>query len=185
MYSLQHLPNQKKGENGICILRRHWFTFLVTILLYVALIFVPFFAFLVIWNQMNDILIGPVSFPIFVIVISIYYLSLWTFLFHAFIDFYLDVWVVTNERIISIEQKGLFSRVISEQMLYRVQDVTSEIHGLFPTLLKYGNLEVQTAGQEQRFEFKNVPYPDKIVKLIHEESEASKRRHPEAKVEGI
>lgn len=185
MYSLKHLPNQKNGEYGICVLRRHWFTFLLIIILYAALIFVPFFGILMIWSQLGEILQGPVSFPIFVMIISIYYLSLWTFLFHAFIDFYLDVWVVTNERIISIEQRGLFSRVISEQMLYRVQDATSEIHGLFPTLLKYGHLEVQTAGQEQRFEFKNVPNPDGIVKLIHEESEASKLRHPEAKVEGV
>ena len=188
MFSLEKIPNQEPNEKGIMLLRRHWFTFLLTLLLYAVLSILPFFVLLVIWPSVVGVVSGTLTWPLFIIILSIYYLSIWTFLFHAFVDFYLDVWVITNERIINIEQKGLFSRVVAEQRLFRVQDVTAEIKGFFPTLLKYGNLYIQTAGQEQRFIFKNVPDPDEIVQIIHESVRFSKQRHPrevaEAEKEG-
>ena len=191
MYSLTHLPNPQKGEHGIQLLRRHWFTFFLTLLLYIFLAIMPL---LVIWVLPDTNAVSSSSatagvseedgaFGFFVVVLSMYYFAIITFFFHAFLDFYLDVWVVTTERIIAIEQKGLFSRVISEQKLYRVQDVTSEVHGFFPTVLKYGNVFVQTAAEEQRFIFKNVPQPDFVVNLIHERAEICKNSHNHYKEE--
>ena len=52
---------------------------------------------------------------------------------------------MTNDRIVDIEQHGLFSRTISEVDLFRIQDVTVDIHGIIATLLNYGNLTVKTA----------------------------------------
>ena len=51
------------------------------------------------------------------------------FAFIEFTDYYLDTWIVTTERIISIEQKGLFERTASELDLISVQDATAEVHG--------------------------------------------------------
>ena len=73
----------------------------------------------------------------------------------------------------NVEQAGLFNRVISEQRLVRVQDITSEVRGLFPTFLHYGNVFVQTAGERERFVFEQVPEPDLVKKVLiraHEEA---------------
>lgn len=110
---------------------------------------------------------------IFVLIGSIYYLFTWVYFFIVWINYYFDVWIVTNERIIDIEQIALFKRVVAEQKITRVQDVTSEVIGMVPTLLDFGNIHVQTAGAEKRFIFEEVPHPNEIKRVIlsaHEEA---------------
>lgn len=179
MYSLSHLPNQQQGEKGIIVLRRHWFTFFTTLLRYFLFVALPLLALFVLQASNNSASLLAFAYPFVVVFLSIYYLSIWTFLFHEFMDYYLDLWVITTERILAIEQKGLFSRVISEQKLFRVQDVTSEVHGVFKTFLRFGNVYIQTAGQQQRFIFKDVPHPEEVAKLILDEAHKCKLRHPE------
>lgn len=187
MYSLTKLPNQQIGEHGIELLRRHFFTFFLVLLGYVFLALLPIPIILILGEPISEILAGNASRALLVVFLSTYYLAVITFLFHSFMDFYLDVWVVTNERILAIEQKGLFSRVIAEQKLFRVQDVTSEVHGFFSTILKYGNLYIQTAGQAQRFVFKDIPRPEAVVKEIHDAAYVCKMNHghAEAKAENV
>jgi len=93
--------------------------------------------------------------------------------FTQFIDYYLDLWVVTNDRIIDIEQFGLFSRITSELDLFRIQDVSSDITGLFSTMFNYGDVIVKTASNNQSIIFRNVSDPNTIrenlIKLSHED----------------
>jgi len=110
---------------------------------------------------------------------SAYYLFIWLFFFFSFIDYYLDIWLITSERIIDIQQKGFFSRVISEQKLFRIQDVTSEVHGFIPTILKFGNVHVQTAGTKERFFFHEVPNPDEVRNIIIHLVRLNQRKHKE------
>lgn len=84
-------------------------------------------------------------------------------------DYYLDCWIVTNQRTIHTELKGLFNRVVSSVPHNRIQDVTVTVKGIFPTLLKYGDLRVQTAGKHQDFIFQQIPNPYKVQELISKE----------------
>ena len=95
-------------------------------------------------------------------------LFIWNFFFILWLDFYLDAWIVTNERIINIEQRGFFTRKISELKLTKIQDVTSEIIGVIPTLFNYGNIYVQTAGEKERFIFYQIPNPNYVKNVIVE-----------------
>jgi uncharacterized membrane protein YdbT with pleckstrin-like domain len=73
---------------------------------------------------------------------------------------------VTNKRIVNVEQKGLFSRVVSEKELSRMQDVTSEVHGFIATFFSYGDIYIQTAGTKERFVFKQVPDAPHVAQEI-------------------
>jgi hypothetical protein len=44
--------------------------------------------------------------------------------------------------------------------------VTTEVHGVIPTILKFGNVHIQTAGSKTRFEFKQVPDPMLVRTMI-------------------
>ena len=57
-------------------------------------------------------------------------------------------------------------REISELEHIKIQDVTSEVMGVVPTLFNYGFVYVQTAGETERFTFKQVPDPVKIRDVI-------------------
>ena len=82
--------------------------------------------------------------------------------------------MITNQRIIYVRQDGFFARDISEQRLDKVQDATSEIHGVMSTVFNYGTVQVQTAAELERFSFDQVPKPEKIRDLIIKQVEISK-----------
>ncbi|MCK5460015.1 PH domain-containing protein [Candidatus Parcubacteria bacterium] len=172
MFNKDKLPNQLDDEKTILILRRHWFIFFKSILLFAFLAITPVIFLTIINNFIIGILEHYFFAPFILLLFSAYYLGIWLFLFANFIDYHLDVWIVTNVRILNIEQKGLFSRVISEQKIEKIQDITSEVHGIIPTFLDYGDVHIQTAGTQQRFIFRKVPHPadtrKKILILVKE-----------------
>lgn len=170
MLSIYRLPNKLPHEKIIKIVRRDIFILIKKIVLFLGLVLLPLIFFYLIIAPNPEFISGPVSYPLLVLGSSAYYLFIWLFFFFSFIDYYLDVWIITNERIIDIEQRGFFSRIIAEHKLFRIQDVVSEVHGIFPTLLRFGDVHVQTAGAVTRFHFHQVPYPtqvrDTIIKLV-------------------
>ena len=166
MFSIYRLPNQLSGERVIKIIRKDLFILVKKILFAMLLIILPIIFFYIMVKSKPELLTGEISYALIVLGTSAYYLFVWLFFFFSFIDYYLDVWIITSDRILDIQQHGFFSRVIAEQKLFRIQDVTSEVHGIIPTLLHYGDVHVQTAGTRQRFHFREVPFPDQVRDMI-------------------
>jgi hypothetical protein len=110
---------------------------------------------------------------------SAYYLSIWLFFFTQIVNFYLDVSIITDRRVIDVHQVGLFNCSISELELARVQDVTSDVNGLFGTLFDYGKITVQSAGEQEHFIFDQIPHPHRARAIILEL--AQKEREHEGK----
>src|SRR3989338_1071330 len=106
MFYLNQLPNQRENERVVLFLRRHWFAILIIIVAFVFLIGVPLAVGWYFWETVQSWLSHPVIGPILVVVCSIYFLSVWLMAFIEFTDYYLDTWIVTNERIINVEQEG-------------------------------------------------------------------------------
>src|SRR3989338_3096464 len=119
------IPHRSEGEQIILLLRRHPFIIAVKLGFWLVVATMPPLFMLILGNEVEALFIHNLFGPLAVLFTSTYYLFTWLFVLHTFVDYYLDVWIVTNERIINIEQRGLFSRTVSEQKLYRVQDVTS------------------------------------------------------------
>ena len=184
MMDLQHLPNARPGEHVEIFLRRHWSAPFEVIFFTTLLFLLPIIGLWIFSDQVAGWLETPFVGQIAILAGSAYFLISWLFAFLEFTDYYLDIWIVTNERIINIEQKGLFTRVASELHLSAVEDTTSEVKGMIHTFLDYGNVHIQTAGERTRFVFKNVPHPErvkeKIVKLMHEDR--AKHGREEAKM---
>ena len=58
------------------------------------------------------------------------------------------MWIITNDRILDIEQHGLFARTVSELRLHRVQDVTAEIKALIEPRWLRSRLSAEAAWTE-------------------------------------
>lgn len=171
-------PGQRDNEHVIFLLRPHWLIFMNQVLKLIGFNILPFLiaAFLYYvtgWTIPAD---GPL-YVLAVFLVSLYYLGAWLVFYHAFVDFHLDVWILTDQRIIDIEQKGLFDRIIAELNIMKVQDVTSEVHGHLQTFLNFGNVYIQTAAEKQRFIFQNVPHPEEVARLIIHTNDAATKRH--------
>jgi len=165
MFEEIRFPGQHEEEQVILFLRRHWFIFLTRILfiLFSIVVLVIIYIF---FNTVNSNFKESDFYNLLLFGESLAVLFLWNFFFILWLDYYLDAWIVTNERIINIEQRGFFMRNISELKLTKIQDVTSEIIGIFPTLLDYGNIYVQTAGEKERFTFYQIPHPNQVKNII-------------------
>lgn len=166
-FSRYHFRGQREGEKILRIIHRHWFN----IVAHYALIALLGFILIVTLSILTTIFPGLITSDqttFLVFLQNLFLIFLWLYGYLIWIDYYFDVWIITNERIVNIEQKGLFVRQVSELKFSRIQDVTSEVVGLIPTLLNFGDVKVQTAAEEDFFLFRQIPDPYFVKDLIME-----------------
>lgn len=80
--------------------------------------------------------------------------------------------IVTDKTITQILQEGLFNRRISQLSVSNIEDVTANRSGIFQSMLNYGTLFVETAGEQENFHFIYCPNPDHYAKVILEARQA-------------
>jgi uncharacterized membrane protein YdbT with pleckstrin-like domain len=133
-------------EEVLLLIRRHWFVFIRPTIMFVFLLVVPPIL-LIISPSYLPILSDPTIASIINFSLAIYVMAILTYAFVLWMAYYLDVWIITNQRIIDVEQAGLFTRSVSEMTMDRIQNVTVEIPGFIATILGFGNIRIQTAGE--------------------------------------
>lgn len=105
---------------------------------------------------------------------SLWLLLLWVIFFMEWTDYYLDAWVITDKRIIDIEQKGFFHREVTSFEFTQIQDITVETRGVLCAILKFGTLHIQTAGHNRNIIINDALYPEDARSLILNLSRQSK-----------
>lgn len=63
---------------------------------------------------------------------------------HYWIDWRFSVFIVTNERIRQVTQKGLFNRTVIDLNLNKVQNISYNIPGITGSIFGFGTLALQT-----------------------------------------
>ena len=150
--------NQRADEEVILVRRRHpWVLFKAGVITLIILVLI-FIAFLIWGASLNSII---------VLIAGLIFLIL--YLMGRFFVFNSDIFILTNQRIINIDQSGFFLRRVSEAELSNIQNVTYEIKGPIKSMLNFGEIIVQTAGNAPGLTLKNVENPhfvqEKIVAL--------------------
>ena len=164
-FSNFHFKDLHSGEQILLVVHRNWFYFFQQFFM-VIIISIFFIA---------GSFILPLFFPdylegnsqsIILFMQSFIMLIIWIYGFMIWIDYYFDVWIITSERVINIEQKGLFNRGVSELMYAKIQDVSTEVMGFLPTIINYGDVKIQTASEDKEFLFRTVSDPYRIKDII-------------------
>lgn len=163
-----HIPNQRPDEQVSLVLHRHWATFLPNTFVFLCLVLIPAAAAMVAIRTLAG---GPIVKSVLtsipgVFIASLYYLFIGLNYFRNWVDYMLDVCVVTTKRIARLDQRGMFTRIVSELELPRIQDVTVEVKGLFPSLFRYGTIRIQTAAEMPEFFFVGIPKPYDVLRTI-------------------
>lgn len=156
---------KEKDEKVILSLRRHWTCLLKYILIFLVLFLIPLILYSLIYYFIPSLLNWPI-YQILILLGGLYFPCLWLYLFIKWMDYYFDVWMITDRRLVNIEQISLFHRKVSVTDLLKIQDVTVEVEGFFAMLFKYGNIIVQTAGTAPAFEIKDISQPYKVRDII-------------------
>ncbi len=166
MIELNKLPNSMPEEHVVLFLRRHWIDLVKIVLFAVALLLIPVAVSVLAIYFEASFLSHPFWQPVAILFLASYLLIVVMLTITEFTDYWLDVWIVTSERIINTEQHGLFNRAVSEVHLEQIQDITSETRGFLETFLTFGDVFIQTAAERERFQFKNIDNPDDVKVAI-------------------
>jgi|GEM_PF-3881255 len=146
-----------REEKVLKVIHVHPVFFFLIIFLSVVSLASPIIILTLLYDQLSN---ASESVQGFIIVFtSIYYLVVLTICYIAWIDFYLDIGIVTSERLIDIDQAGLLGRKVSQLYLINIQDVSANQEGLFANLFNYGNVLIQSAGSQNNFLWVKVPDP--------------------------
>lgn len=161
----------ESDESIRAIIRRHWFfLFLqcISVLVSMLLPFVGYIVLRVFAPEIVHVLFVDHA-PYIFFCTALWLLINWMLLALIWTDHYLDVWTITDRRIIKIDQVKLFRRKISSFRLERLQDLSVEVDGILATLLDYGTIHAETAsGHDDEFTAKYLPDPHHIKSLILE-----------------
>ena len=163
-------PGQKDGEHIRYIIKKHW-----TVMARVILIAIVFsLPGLIVYFLSGNVLAGLGS-NIHKLILFLATIWLWAAAFKGFTSWlneFIDVIVITNERIIDITQTNLFHRDIAETSLDKVEDATGSIKGVLGTLFKFGSISIQTAAAEGKFGMELVDKPYLAARTILDAQEA-------------
>ena len=164
-----NFPGREPDEHAVEVFHRHWFVFVRSAFVLVLIGAAPWIVMLL-WSHITSwtLASGTLGYTVIIFLGALYYLFLWILLYGYWLDYYLDAFIVTNKRIVDIEQSGLFGRTVAEERLSRIQDVTSDTNGIVATALRFGNVYIQTADKTERFIFQQVPHPEKVARMILE-----------------
>ena len=160
--------SQERGEKILLLLRAHVVTLVPSVLMVIFLFFIPTLIFPILAIIRIDI--GEFLAPRQLFWLAVFwYLFTFGYAFYKFLFWYFNVYILTNERIIDIDFKGLLHKETSYAKLNQIQDVSPKIIGFFGTFFHYGNIFIQTAAERPEFEFHNVARPDMVAQEILEQ----------------
>jgi hypothetical protein len=158
------------GEQVLKTVRKHWFIIVTELFGVATMIALPFFIaiFILLFPELVSTFDWLESYAELLIFIT----TLWLLLslltgFMLWTHYYLDLWVITDRRIIVIDQIHFFNRKVSSFRLERLQDIKVTINGILATFLNFGTLRAQTASAaESNFQTAGLPDPKNLQALI-------------------
>ena len=122
-----------KNEVIVYEVRRHWFMLTTQLLLPFIFAFLPLFLYSFITVLPFSITSEGNITVLFLYFYSFWILIAWMWSLVIWTDYFLDLMILTNKRLIRVEQRGLFSREVSYLDLRNIEDVKSEMHGVVAT----------------------------------------------------
>lgn len=155
---------RKEHEEIKVFTRRHWWVLFGPVLGFIFFSIIPIFIVMIGAKWILDYGLAAA----FGLVWVIYIMLLWFRLFYKLTMHSLDVWIVTDQRVIDSMQIALFRRKVSELHLESIQDISVNTNGFIQSYFNFGNLEVQTGATAQRFLMEKIPKPLEVKDKIME-----------------
>lgn len=154
-----HFETQHEGEKVILMLRAHPITQLPWIInsIIVFIVLLGFDLFFLSLLKTNQALILNIFMIVFIL----------SYIWFNYLNWYFNVGIVTNERIIDVDFSHIIYKEMSISKLESVEDITTKSAGFFGSVFNYGDIFVQTAGTNVNIEFYHVPQPSEVVHIIN------------------
>ena len=156
--------NQEHDEAIILFLRKHYITNVPWIATVIFLIILPLLLPLFFMSQGSPF--NDISAKFKTVIAFFYYLIVFAYAFINFITWYYDVFIISQKRVVDIDFSDLLYHHMAITKIELVQDVIYSQSGFLRSLFNYGNLFIQTAGNNPNFDGLSIPQPAKAANII-------------------
>jgi len=88
---------------------------------------------------------------------------------YGLLSFYMwfnTIYILTNQRILGVEQPGVLSRMNNEVPLQNIQNAFHQKKGVLQTMFDFGTIEIQTSGAKTALLAKNTEHPFQVQQKI-------------------
>ncbi|HLC44926.1 MAG: hypothetical protein A2722_04225 [Candidatus Doudnabacteria bacterium RIFCSPHIGHO2_01_FULL_50_11] len=161
------LASLDDNEQVYLVIRQHWFVLASRVIFWMLYLGVILFLNGLLQAMFPQLTGGsPGTIMNLILVAIMLHVCLGVFLTWAM--YYLNAQIITNKRIVDIDQKGLLRNETSVLHLHKVEDVTTNIRGPLANLFGFGDVLVQTAGEKENFTFDAIAHPHDVAKIILE-----------------
>jgi hypothetical protein len=163
----------QETEKVLLMCRRHWVYLYPRMILQILIAVLTVLAlFLVLrWADAMDGLAAKVA-----MVVSAIWLAVWAVkIILVKYRYDNDLWTITNQRIIDSYRSNPFSLKITTADLVDIVDTSLNRSGIFPTMLNYGDIRCETAGERQDISLPAVPHPQEVHALIDRERDRERK----------
>jgi uncharacterized membrane protein YdbT with pleckstrin-like domain len=167
MLNSAQLPLEE-GEQIIMVCRKHWLTYSMNAFILLAIFVLPYLAYRLLGIDSVLPLTDDKSYQLAVFFYAGYFLILWAYFFVTWTNIYLDAWIITDRRMIDVEQQRLFHRSVSDFRIEKIENVTVRELGVIANFFGYGSLQVETAGERIELTFDFLPNPYKVRDIIND-----------------
>lgn len=154
----QIFKGQREGEEFLFMFRKHIIAMRKGFYLFLGVFVIsclPTFFMLTSDNLMNALWVACGGFLV----------GLMLFLYH-FMLWYYSIYIVSNQRIRQITQKGFFGRRMMDLPLSKIQSVNFEIPGFFGDIFHFGTINIFTIVGD--LEIKNVEHPEDVYNRLQD-----------------
>lgn len=86
--------------------------------------------------------------------------------FYHYLNWYYDVWLVTNKGIVDIERQGFFDVKATRVDYHLVQDITVTIKGVWQTLFNYGDVTLDRLVSSAAVILKDAANPKRLERVL-------------------
>ncbi|MCG5095330.1 PH domain-containing protein [Candidatus Saccharibacteria bacterium] len=125
---------QREGEEVQFVFRRHFLTAKSGVI----------FLILMIMIGVGLTLLWPNNMMIFEVFLALILVGVLVFLY-SYMLWYFSIYIVTNQRIRQISQRGLFKKSVVDLGLDKIQSISYGVSGIRAGLMGYGTIVIQTA----------------------------------------
>jgi uncharacterized membrane protein YdbT with pleckstrin-like domain len=155
----------KSDEQVLEVIRRHWINVLPAMVGWIIMALLGLYGFYILGRYQglesngSPLIFGGLGLvAVMVLALLFAYVSFWVYR-QNFI-------IVTDKNLYQITQNSLFSRTVAQFNLERLQDVAASQNGFLATILDYGDIIVETAGEDRSFKFSQVARPRYLAERI-------------------
>lgn len=163
----RHFKGQQKNEVVLAFTRKHWLVIIPHILWLLMLMAMPLAIF---WFRANYNFVEFISSVAYHVIIGLAIVAVTYFLhmcFLRFFNFYLQTFIITNYRVVQLDQTLYFVRNRDSIDLREIQDIEIHQKGITQTIFNYGELVITLSSAHATKHIPFMPNPEYFFRKIN------------------